>query len=50
MPTSIPTELTQAVQIVDPKSGVGTQDLLQLINALVRALRDHENRILDLEP
>lgn len=45
----LPTELVPSVQLIDPKSGTGTQDLLQKINALIRALRDHETRIADLE-
>jgi hypothetical protein len=46
---SIPTELTPQVQLTDPKTGNGTQDLLQKINDLIRALRDHETRLADLE-
>lgn len=45
----IPTEIGHAVQLTDPKTGNGTQDLLQKINALIRALRDHETRISELE-
>jgi hypothetical protein len=45
----LPTELTQSMQLTDPETGNGTQDLLQKINALIRALRDHETRITDLE-
>jgi hypothetical protein len=45
----IPTELVPSVQLTDPKTGNGTQDLLQKINALIRALRDHETRIAELE-
>jgi hypothetical protein len=45
----IPTELTQSIALVDPKTGQGSIDLLQKINALIRALRDHETRLADLE-
>jgi hypothetical protein len=46
---NIPTELTPQVQVTDPKTGTGTIDLLQKINDLIRALRDHETRITELE-
>ena len=43
-------ELTQNSLIYDPQTGTPTADFLQKYNALVRALRDHENRLQDLEP
>lgn len=46
----LPTELTQSVALIDPKTGLPTVDLLQKLNALIRALRDHETRIETLEP
>jgi hypothetical protein len=45
----IPTELTQSITLIDPKTGTGTIDLLQFANALVRYLRALNERVTDLE-
>lgn len=49
MPTEIPTELTQAVAIVEAER-TASKDLLQKLNAIIRTLKDHEERITELEP
>jgi ferric-dicitrate binding protein FerR (iron transport regulator) len=46
----IPTPIPAPVQIVDPKTGQLTVTGLQKLNEIIRALRDHETRITDLEP
>lgn len=47
---NIPTEITQGVAIVEQGSQLATKDLLQKLNDIIRALKDHETRITDLEP
>jgi hypothetical protein len=46
----LPLQLPASVQIVDPKTGLATQTFLQLVAAIVRAVRDHDTRIDELEP
>jgi hypothetical protein len=46
----LPVPPNAAVQIVDPQTGLATQTFLQLVAAIVRAVRDHDTRIEDLEP
>ncbi len=46
----LPTDRTPQVTIVDPRTGLPTKEFLQWLNALLKAARDHEQRITDLEP
>jgi hypothetical protein len=46
----LPTSITPAVQLVDPNTGQLTKDGLQKLNEIIRAIRDHDTRIDDLEP
>jgi hypothetical protein len=45
----IPTLLNPQVAIAEPTL-VASKDMLQMLNAIIRALKDHEARIEDLEP
>jgi hypothetical protein len=45
----LPQELTQTIPVADTKTGTGTQDFLQSYNALIRYLRELNDRVSDLE-
>jgi hypothetical protein len=45
----IPTELTQQIALVDPQTGLPSQDALQKINAIIRYLKALNVRVTDLE-
>jgi len=46
---NIPTDLVASVTLIDLSTAQGTQTFVQLVNAIIRALRDHETRITALE-
>lgn len=46
----IPTQVVAQLQLIDLDTGQGRKDFLQLLNQIIRILRDHETRIDALEP